>query len=351
MKVVRAWVTCALLVAYAMPALAADPAEERLARAYYDEAVKELEKSSPAKSRLMFERVIAIAPNSVGARLMVGECRKREGKLASAWRAYRDAIDVATKMEQPLRAEQAARLAASLEARVAKLHVQLPPDAWTTPGLQIRIDEKVIDTAMARAGFPVDTGEHVIDLSAEGKRRVERRVTVENDGVRIDVEMEMPPAIEPPPMAAPAPVMPPTLVAVPLAPASKSIIGDKPTALASQTLPSPSLSKSRMQRQTAGIAVGTTGAVALLAGGLAGIMALERRNASNDGFCEGNRCSPTGIALREQSLRAGDVSTGLLIAGTVLAGAGATLVLWPVKKAERVEMAFGPTGFAIQGMF
>lgn len=347
MKWIGAGSICAFLLAISVPVLAMDAAEERLARAYYDEAVKELEKSGPGKARPMFERVITLGPNSIGARLMLGECNKREGKLASAWRAYREAIDVATRIDQPIRAEQAARLAASLEPRLAKFKMQWPEEAWQMPGLEIRIDEKVVDVKTVRMDVPVDIGEHVIAVSAQGKKRVEKTFVVQNDGVTLDVAVEPPVAVDPP---LPPEKPKPTVEVAPAVPAP-DVVDYKPVVPVKPVVMRPVVSPAEQQRKTAGYALVGAGAAALVVGGAVGIVSLDKRNASNDGFCQGNLCKPAGIALREESMVAGDAATVLLMAATGFGVTGGLLLHWPSKKAERVGLAVGPTGFEVRGSF
>lgn len=124
----QTWYVSLALVAMCFSSIAraeALPNTNERARALYDAALKELDARGPARACPMFEEATTIAPESWGSWMMLGECRKREGRLASAQRAYSSAAEVATRLGHTARAQQASRKAADLESQLAKVGARI----------------------------------------------------------------------------------------------------------------------------------------------------------------------------------------------------------------------------------
>lgn len=324
------------------PVWAQDSAAPQRARTLYDAAVKELDASGPTSACPMFEEVITLAPESVGGWTMLGECRKRQGRLASAFQAYTQAAGVAARLGQPLRSEKAARLAAAIEPRLARIVLVLSDGARQSPGLEVRLDGQSVAPEELDAALPVDRGDHVIEVRADGKRPLELRQRVEFDAavvsVRVDELLPVAPDPAPKPEAPDAP---------PSAALGKAQRGPAAPIAHVEASPPPA----RDWRRTAGIAAAAVGGAGLVAGSVAGIVAITRRDASNDGHCRRNVCDDEGIALREASLLAGNLSTGLFVAGGVLAAAGVTLVLLPARRDSAARLLIGPGHAGVRAAF
>jgi len=132
------WYVCGLLVSAwalgARPAGAEALQSQQRARALFDAAGKELDARGPAKACPMFEEVVAIAPDSVGGWTMLGDCRKREGRLASAFRAYTEAAEVAKRLGHIARSEQAARYPFEHDAHATDSPIRKPRAAGAIEG-------------------------------------------------------------------------------------------------------------------------------------------------------------------------------------------------------------------------
>lgn len=175
------------------PAARADqPTSPERARALYDAALKELEASGPARACPMFEEVSSIAPDSVSAWMMLGECRKRQGKLASAFRAYTQATGVARRLGQSARSEKAAQLAASLEPKMAKITLAPSISLRSLPGFGIRLNGRALALESLDTPIPVDQGEQHIEVHADGKKPLELRRQVVTDGTLLSVNINGP---------------------------------------------------------------------------------------------------------------------------------------------------------------
>jgi hypothetical protein len=103
------------------------------------------------------------AEASVGARLNLGKCNEKQGKLASAWSAYKSAVSLARGHDDK-RADDANASAAALEGKYStvKFTMKAPQQ-----GMKITIDGAdtggVLDTDL-----PVDPGDHNVEVSAPG---------------------------------------------------------------------------------------------------------------------------------------------------------------------------------------
>lgn len=287
------------------------------ARALYDAAVKELDARGPTRACPMFEEATSIAPDSWGSWMMLGECRKREGRLATAYRAYSTAADVATRLGHTGRAQQASRKAAALEAQLAKLTVELSNDVLRTPELEVFVDDKPISIASVSTTIPVDRGDHKIVVKAKGKKAIERTRSLLIDGAHASVNIDQWPHLN-----------------VNERQTNVSVMYRKKISFF------PAVPK--WQRTTAWIA-GSAGAAGIVGGSIAGLVAISRKNESDDGHCVNNACDPEGLSLRKGSLLAGNVSTGLFVAGGILAAASVTLALVPLTKKKTMGLTISPT--------
>jgi hypothetical protein len=82
---------------------------------------------------------------------------------------------------------------------------------------------------------------------------------------------------------------------------------------------------SKSAQRTAGIVVMSVGLGALIGGGVLGGLAIAKnKDALKD--CRGNLCSQQGLDLTHTALIYAHASTGLLVAGGVLAGVGVTVL-------------------------
>lgn len=132
----------------------------------------------------LFEGSNRLEPRA-GTLLRLGECRVRQGRLASAWSAYRDAQ---VRAKDPKKLTLARQEVAAIEARLSYLTVSVPDEA-RIEGLEITRNGKPLDAALWNRAVPVDGGEYVIAGRAPGHEEWSTRVMVaiELGKVTIDV--------------------------------------------------------------------------------------------------------------------------------------------------------------------
>ncbi|MRG95215.1 hypothetical protein [Polyangium spumosum] len=200
-----------------------------------------------------------------GTILNLAFCHEAEGKTATAYREFGEALAWARTDARPDRAEIAHAELDALEGKLARLVIVLGPGARAA-GMVVERDGTTIADASLGAPVPVDPGEHVVTATADGKEPFLTTVRV-SPGKRV------------------------TVVVPPLAPSR----GPSGTRIAAHV--------------TAGLSV-----VALGTGAIFGIRALVKEDEAS-ARCEGTVCpDATSLDVAEDGRRAAkiaDVSLGL----------------------------------------
>lgn len=216
---------------------------------------------------------------AVGTSLNLGECHERLGRTASAYGAFGEAKRLAALRGDAEREAHAAQRRAVLEPRLSRIALSVPSKV---PGVKVLLDGQELGTGAIGAAIPVDPGKHVVRAVAPDKPPFEKEVEVGPGPLTVAVEVVF--------------------------------AGDSPA---------PSWSTAR----NAGVVLAAGGFVGVVAGGIFGIAAIVKNNASKDECLAGDatQCSLRGVSLRRQAGTFADVSTGTLLAGGVLVGVGAGL--------------------------
>lgn len=281
----------ALLSVTSTFAQTSDPGRTATAQVLFDQAESEIEKKEFASACKKLEEVTRLLPDAIGAKMRLGDCYEALGKTASAWSQYILAEAAASKQEQPERAQLAAEKATSLKKKLAMLTIAVPAQIATIPGLLITRDGIAIGEGQWGTPLPVDAGSHEIKVVASGRRPWTTQVEILADGTTLTVNVQVFEAEVEPRRPPPTP-----------------LLGAKQHAI--------------------GFGVLGVGAAGLVFGALMGGLSIWKRDASNSGPCDANGyCEPSGMALRNDALIFGNMSTGAFIAGSVLAATGVVFVL------------------------
>lgn len=114
---------------------------------------------------------------ATGTLLNLAACHERQGKLASAWLEYTDAV-VASRLDRRQdRVDFATERAAALEPKLSRLTLTLAPDADQT-SLTLELDGASVGLAAIGAPTPVDPGKHTVRASAPGKLTWQQEITI-----------------------------------------------------------------------------------------------------------------------------------------------------------------------------
>jgi len=247
--------------------------------------------------------------------LNLANCYEKNGQTASAWGAFREAEVLARKAGHSDWEQVARARAEAIEPKLVHLSITLPTES-RVDGLVVTRDGARLAPGEWEVAIPVDPGEHVVAASADGRIPWERRVTLAEENVTVEVpRLEAVPA---PPRAEPQTPLP---VAV-----------------------APSRGWSAMR--TTGVILAGAGAGSLVAGGILGLVAKSDYDDAREQCRDGARGCPAG-AVHEAN-GAFTLATGATVAfvvGAVLLAGGATLfVLAPDGKraASRTPSSMPP---------
>jgi hypothetical protein len=229
-----------------------------------------------------FEESMRISPAG-GTALNLAACHESQGRIATAWAEFNEAIAMARRDARPDREKLARGHLEAIEARLPHLTLALGPGA-DVPDLDIKLDGVVVRRASLGTAVPVDPGEHRIVAAAPGKawETVVRIRESERLGVTIG------------PLAS--------------APASPESVATASTA-----------------QRTAAIVVGSAGLVAIGIGAGFGVSAFVQHGTYVK-ECPADHCITTqGVADHDSASRAATISTAAFAVG--LAAGVAAVVL------------------------
>jgi hypothetical protein len=253
---------------------------------------------------------------AVGTQFNLADCYEHVGRTASAYKMFGEVATIARAAGKFERERSAKERMSTLEPRLARVRLAVKA---TAPGLEVRIDETLIDKARWAEAFPIDPGAHVVRATAPGRRPFEARLSAEE---RHTAEATVPELVDPTPRAVVAPPPPP---------------------------PPPPPTTQR----TLALVTGGLGLAAIGVGAVAGVIAISERGTA-ERECPSEtfhfRCpTEAGSSAWNSSTSAGDVSTVGFIAGGVLVAGAA--VLWFTAPSARARAGASLSGIRIEGSF
>lgn len=280
------------------------------AQALFDDAKRLVTDKKYAEACPKFEESQRLDP-AIGTHFALAECYERAGRLATAWAAYLDVASEAKAESRPDRERFAKARAEALAPRMSRITVVVPAPTRVA-GLEIKRDGEVLHEPQWGVAVPVDPGAHVVAAAAPGKVPNQTTVVIQDEGKV--TEVQPPPLLDAP---APAPVV--STAAPPLA----SNLATPPPAAQPRGLGA--------QRILA-IAAGAVGVGGLVVGSIFGLETLSKHSDAQ-GECQGNACTPGGLADVNDGKSAGNVSTIAFVVGGVALAGGA--VLWLTAPSSR----------------
>jgi hypothetical protein len=286
-------------------------AEVTLAETLYREGRKLMADQRYAEACAKFAESHRLDP-ATGTLLNLATCHEAQGKLASSWLAFSEALRAARREQREDRVRYAEERIAQLEPRLSHLTIAVTR-APALEGMVVRVDGFLIGPAAYGVAAPIDPGTHRVEASAPGHETWSAEVVV---GGGADRQLVTVPALKPLPVAEPPQPVPPTPRRV-TPQASESDAG----APASRPIPT---------------AVYAAGAATLVLTGAAVVTAITYLNRKSDygairddpGSSHEQRQS-----AREEARGMGWINVGLS-AGALL-GAGVTVVLYSTRPEQR----------------
>lgn len=283
---------------------------ESVAQALFEEARLLMLDNRTPEACPKFAESLRLDP-ALGTLLNLALCHEKQGKTATAYLEYTDAIAQAARESDTERHALAQQRISALEPRVIRLAIRTtfaPP-----PGIWISLDGTRLGAAALDAALPIDPGTYTIEYGAPGKSSKKVSLSVSEDELRPELALSGLDAL-PTPKPIPAPA---------------ASVG------ASKRVPTNGASESR-RGNTRSLATGAVlgGALAALAfGTFSGIQAgLEwsKRNEHCQGGCDQD-AKTFGDSARNLA-RLSNISFGV-----GLAAAGAGIYLFATKPQEETR--------------
>lgn len=300
-----------LFFAWTTPSRASDPAT---AQALFDQARKLMTEERWSEACPKLEESQRLDPAG-GTLLHLALCREREGRIATAWALYQDALSQAKRDGRKDRAKIAQERIDVLGPRLPKMRVRVAAQNRTLPGFRLVRDEVTVGEAQWGESVPVDPGARVLRAEAEGRKPWSTKVDVSKGPTEITVDV---PELEIDPRA-----------------------GETPGA----EKPEPRLRLEDATRgdgqRMLGLVAGGVGLVGLAVGGAFGLVAISKDDEADSECKPPDRtlCTQKGVDAGRASEDAGNVSTVAFIAGGALLAAGAVLYLTAPDRGPSVGLA------------
>ncbi len=306
------WVAL-LVVALAAPVSAAPSSVEKsTADALFKEGKKLLDAKDYDAACPKLAESARLQPGG-GVQLALALCHEGQGRLATAWNDYREALALAKRDKRQDREEIATAKLAELEPRIAKLTIQLS-DGAKAQSPTVKLDDAVLPSASFGVAIRVDRGNHTLVVSATGK---------------ITKTIELPIADKDEK----------TVVVAPLADEpQKPADPVKPTEPVKPVDSAPSSGPSRVGP----IVLGSAGIVLV---GLGAFFGLKAMSTSSDvrANCPGGACTSPEWVDKNDDARRSALFANLGVGVGALALAGAAVWWFATPKEQPVAVAVGPT--------
>lgn len=110
-----------------------------------------------------------------GTLLNLAVCREKQGKTATAWLLFQEAIPLARKDARPDREKLAKDKLAGIEPKLSRLAIEVP---FPVDGIEVSLDGVPVGKAAWNEAAPLDPGDHQISATAPGKKAWNTSVTI-----------------------------------------------------------------------------------------------------------------------------------------------------------------------------
>jgi len=166
----------AALVFFAPSSRAQSPTGVALAETLYQQARDLASEGRYDEACPKFEESYRLDP-ATGTLLNLASCHENQGKFASAWFEYLDAVTMARRDGRPDRVSFAQGRLSELDPKLSRLTIVVSPAA-DYPGLELELDGARIGPAARGVQTPVDPGSHVVEARAPGRQSFKESVEI-----------------------------------------------------------------------------------------------------------------------------------------------------------------------------
>jgi hypothetical protein len=267
-----------------------------------------------AEACVEFEKSESLDPQ-LGTRFNIAQCDEKQGKLAAALELFRE---LAAKDTNAQRKQISADSLASLEKRVPRVQIQVAPQP---AGLSVKLGDRAVSCTAGKCEARVDRGHYEAAASAPSFNTATASVDVDTEGATVIVKLALTPAAT----------------------------TTTPTAPVAITTPTEAPPPSRSHRKTYAVVALAAGGATLITGAIFGSLASGEWSDAKSA-CGGSTTCPDSASLakanslRDKASSKATISTGMFIAGGLLASAG--LVLYLTAPSDH-ELTVAPTGTGV----
>jgi hypothetical protein len=263
--------------------------------------------------------------------LNLGDCYEHLGRTASAWNEFGEAVSAAERAGRADDQAEAQKRQSALDPKLSKIVIHV---AKASPGLVVKRDGTALDSAAWGIAIPVDPGSHTVTAEGVGRSPWSTTVNVTDLGKTVTVDV---------PDSTPSPVVSPVVAPVPVVPESPPLPPLQASVAGPAETPRGGSTSYWTGQRIGGVAVAGVGVVSLGVGGILGLAAKSKFNSA-----EGEP-SPLRETDSASAVSLGNVATGFVIAGAVVAAAG--LVVWLTAPSARVQVGMKGGQVLVKGSF
>jgi hypothetical protein len=329
-------VTAALSLTAAPRALAeTNTADRAIAERLYDRGRGQIDQGQTTAACDSFAESQRLDPGT-GTLLNLAACHEAEGKLASAWVEFREALAATRHEKRPDRLRYALDHLTAIEPRLAYVTIAVAESEQGQAPL-ITLDGRVLGPAAWGVAIPIDAGWHEA-VAAFGSDKAWRATIHIQDGQRRRLQIPEKTAMN-----------------------GSSLVdrNDAPvasTAAAVVSAPPPdeaAVSDGRGGRRIAALLVGAAGLAAVGVGSYYAWSASDLWSQRNR-ECPMDRCTADGVTLGGRADSAATVATWTIGGGLAALGVTALLLLWPrassTSEGRRANAATGTLAGLVTGV-
>ena len=279
------------------------------AQALFEEAQHSVAAGDYQQACPKFKASYALDPAG-GTLLNLADCLEKQGRTASAWSTFKDALLVAQRDGRSERVEYAQQHLRALEHELSYLTVQVASSS-SVGQLSVQVDGTPLAAAAWGTALPVDPGEHVLRAEAPGFEPLEQKLTIGGAGAREVFEL----------------------------PALRATHSEAAAPGGLEASPAMADAEPRHPARAWAWVTGAVGVAALGVGSYFGVKAFslwDDRNAA----CVGG-CTPAAKAAGDDANQAATIATVGVAAGVGLLGTAAVLFFYASDADPRADVATG----------
>jgi hypothetical protein len=308
----------AVLVFCASPAATAGEASPAAAaQALFDEGKQLAAGGNYATACAKFTQSQQLDPGG-GTLMHLAACHESDGKTATAWSEFNEALGWARRDGRADREAFAKARLKAIEPQLVKLTVVVAPQG-SLPGFAVTRDGRVLGEQEWGKPVPVDPGEHLIEAVAPGRTSWTRRIRIDrqtgNAAAEVPALVPVAPRVAatatPAAIATPAAAVPATFAA---APAPGAAAPDSP----------PDSSDPGSPRRAVGIGIGAGGLAGLAVAVVFDLRAHAKASSRDDAARAGDAEATASLHNQARSAQ----TTAFIVGGVALAAVGTGVALY-----------------------